>query len=37
VDLAGALQQQLGLRINRSKGMLDYLVVEKADKTPTEN
>lgn len=37
MDLATAVQQQLGLRLEKGKGMLDYVVVEKAEKTPTEN
>jgi uncharacterized protein (TIGR03435 family) len=37
LDLAAAVQQQLGLRLERSKGMLDYIVVEKAERVPTEN
>ncbi len=37
VDLATAIQQQLGLRIEKGKGMLDYIVVEKAERVPTEN
>lgn len=37
LDLAGAVQQQLGLRLAKGKGMLDVIVVEKAEKMPTEN
>lgn len=37
VDLAGALQQQLGLRLVKGKGMLDVVIVDKAEKVPTEN
>jgi uncharacterized protein (TIGR03435 family) len=37
IDLAGALQQQLGLRLVKGKGMLDVIVVDKAEKVPTEN
>lgn len=37
VDLPTAIQQQLGLRIEKGKGMLDYIVVEKAERAPTEN
>jgi uncharacterized protein (TIGR03435 family) len=32
-----AVQQQLGLRLERSKAMLDTIVVDKAEKVPTEN
>jgi uncharacterized protein (TIGR03435 family) len=37
LDLATAIQQQLGLRMELGKGMLDYVVVEKAEHVPTEN
>ena len=37
LNLAGALQQQLGLRLQSAKGPLDVIVVDKANKTPTEN
>lgn len=37
IDLAGALQQQLGLRLVKGKGMLDVIVVDKAEKVPSEN
>jgi uncharacterized protein (TIGR03435 family) len=37
IDLAGAMQQQLGLRLVKGKGMLDVVVVDRADKVPTEN
>jgi uncharacterized protein (TIGR03435 family) len=37
MDLAGAVQQQLGLRLVKSKGMLDVIVVDKAEKVPSEN
>jgi uncharacterized protein (TIGR03435 family) len=37
MDLVAAIQQQLGLRLEKGKGMLDYVVVEKAEKVPTEN
>jgi uncharacterized protein (TIGR03435 family) len=37
LDLAGAMQQQLGLRLVKGKGMLDVVVVDKAEKVPTEN
>lgn len=35
--LAAALQQQLGLRLESKKGPVDVLVIDSADKTPTEN
>lgn len=37
VDLVGAVQQQLGLRLSKGKGMLDVVVVDKIERTPTEN
>ncbi len=37
LDLVTAVQQQLGLRLERGKGMLDYIVVESAQRAPTEN
>jgi uncharacterized protein (TIGR03435 family) len=37
LDLEGALQAQLGLRLVKGKADLDYIVVEKAEKVPTEN
>jgi uncharacterized protein (TIGR03435 family) len=36
-DLATAIQQQLGLRLVRSKAQLDVVVVDKAEKVPTDN
>jgi uncharacterized protein (TIGR03435 family) len=35
--LTTAIQQQLGLRLDAKKIQLDILVIDKADKTPTEN
>lgn len=32
-----ALQSQLGLRLNQRKGFVDVLVVDKAERVPTEN
>lgn len=37
LDLAAAIQQQLGLRLVKGKAMLDVLVIDKAEKVPTEN
>jgi len=36
-SLVQAVQQQLGLRLEAKKGPLDILVVDHAEKTPTEN
>jgi bla regulator protein blaR1 len=36
-DLAAAIQQQLGLKLVRSKAMLDVIVIDKAEKMPTPN
>lgn len=36
-DLATAVQQQLGLRLEKGKAMLDVIVVDKAEKVPTAN
>jgi uncharacterized protein (TIGR03435 family) len=36
-DLAAAVEQQLGLRLVASKAKLDVLVVDKAEKAPTDN
>lgn len=35
--LANALQQQLGLKLESARARIEYLVIEKADKTPVEN
>lgn len=35
--LAQALQDQLGLRLESKKGAVDFLVVDHAEKVPTEN
>lgn len=37
VDVTAALQQQLGLRLVKGKGMIDVVVVDKLERTPTEN
>lgn len=36
-DLAAAIQQQLGLRLVANKATLDVVVIDKADKVPTDN
>jgi uncharacterized protein (TIGR03435 family) len=36
-DIYTAIQQQLGLRLEPRKAPMDMLVVERADRTPTEN
>jgi uncharacterized protein (TIGR03435 family) len=36
-DLAAAVQQQLGLRLVASKAKLDVLMIDKAEKVPTDN
>ena len=35
--LQQALQDQLGLRLESKKGPVDFLVVDHAEKSPTEN
>jgi uncharacterized protein (TIGR03435 family) len=35
--LFAALEQQLGLELEKSKAKLDVLVVDRVDKVPTEN
>ncbi|MEP7354082.1 MAG: TIGR03435 family protein [Acidobacteriota bacterium] len=35
--LFAALQQQLGLKLEQTKQQLDVLVIDRAEKTPTEN
>jgi len=36
-NIFSALQQQLGLRLEQSKSMMDILVIDRAEKIPTEN
>ena len=36
-NLASAIEQQLGLRLVSNKAKLDVVVVDKAERTPTEN
>lgn len=37
LDLAAAVQQQLGLRLEKGKARLDVIVVDKAERVPVEN
>jgi len=37
IDLAAAVQQQLGMKLTRAKAMIDVLAIDKAEKTPSEN
>jgi uncharacterized protein (TIGR03435 family) len=36
-DLAAAVEQQLGLKLVSAKAKLDVLVIDKAEKVPTDN
>ncbi len=36
-SLIGAVQAQLGLKLERKKGQAEVLVVDHMEKTPTEN
>jgi uncharacterized protein (TIGR03435 family) len=36
-DIASAVEKQLGLKLTPTKGKLDVIVVERAEKIPTEN
>jgi uncharacterized protein (TIGR03435 family) len=36
-DLAAAVEKQLGLKLSRAKAQLDVIVVDHAEKAPTEN
>ncbi len=37
ITMEAAIQQQLGLKLESKKGPVDFIVVDKAEKTPTEN
>ena len=37
LDLGAAVQQQLGLRLEKGQAPLDMIVVDRAEKVPTEN
>ena len=37
LPLIGALQQQLGLKLTATKTPVDIIVIDKAERTPTEN
>lgn len=37
LTIFGAVQEQLGLRLDQKKGMVDMLIVDRAEKVPTEN
>ncbi|MGA7237574.1 MAG: TIGR03435 family protein [Bryobacteraceae bacterium] len=37
LTMEAAVQQQLGLKLESKKGMVDIIVVDKAERTPTEN
>jgi uncharacterized protein (TIGR03435 family) len=37
LDLGSAVQQKLGLRLEKGKAPLDVIVVDKAERVPTEN
>ena len=36
-NLVTAVQEQLGLKLEAKKGPVDLLVIDRAEKTPTEN
>jgi uncharacterized protein (TIGR03435 family) len=36
-DVASAVEKQLGLKLTPTKGKLDVIVVDRAEKIPTEN
>jgi len=36
-DIASAVEKQLGLKLTSAKGMIDVIVVDSAEKVPTEN
>jgi len=35
--IESAVEKQLGLKLSKGKGMLDVIVVDRAQKTPTQN
>jgi len=35
--ISSALSSQLGLRLEKTKGSVEYVVIESLDKIPTEN
>ena len=37
VTIESAVQSQLGLKLEPKKGMIETMVIDKAEKTPTEN
>jgi uncharacterized protein (TIGR03435 family) len=36
-DIFSALEKQLGLKLQKTKAPLDVIVIDKIDRTPTEN
>lgn len=36
-NLQSSVEEQLGLKLSKGKGMLDVIVVDRAERTPTEN
>jgi uncharacterized protein (TIGR03435 family) len=36
-NIASAVEKQLGLKLTSTKGKLDVIVVDRAEKIPTEN
>ena len=37
LTIFGAVQEQLGLKLDQKKGMVGMLIVDRAEKVPTEN